>query len=89
MHGDGDFAGIECLFEFLDEHTLVKYPFNLGHFAERNIGAAVAGGLDDVAHEGQIREGAGKEGLGGGGLDEGQFAAASADHEGRAARSIS
>ena len=60
MHGDIDRAVIQCLLQLFDEDAFVKSSIGLGDFGERDVGAAIAGGLDHLAFDFQLRKGLGE-----------------------------
>ncbi len=81
VDGDVDGAVVERLLEFLDKYAFVEDTFGFRDFGEGHIRAAVAGGADDDALDGEIRERLFQQCLRGVRLHQGQRAAARADAE--------
>ena len=81
MHCDVDLTCSESFFDFLDEDTLIEGALGFRHLAEWHVGTAVTGGGDHLSDDFSIRECCSQCGLGGGGLHQCEFAAASADDD--------
>ena len=82
VHRDVDFSGGQRFFDFLDENAFIEGSLRFCHVGQGNVGAAVAGGFDHLAEDFPVGKCRCQGGFGGGGLHEGQLAAARADDDG-------